>query len=384
MADPRREARRLLLEEHAALQRANLLFSIPSALALAVVMAFLAPVASVVVGTAVFMAFTAGGLVATSSPPAFDADDDDAARRLTRRLAAVNTVAGFVWAGFLLILLLPGATGGELLLAGVIPAVVLINMVEAAPVRASFLGFHVPFTVVTALGFALMADGSARWLALLLAALGLHALSMANTLGANARGRAELQVSHARVIDDLRTANRELDQRSSHDALTGLLNRAALEARMLEIHTSRATEDDPAVIFVDLDGLKPINDEYGHHVGDGIIITVARRIEEVAPEDALCCRLGGDEFVVVLSGGERTAEQVADELIAAIGRPVASLDGIGVTASVGIASYGPDEPDPGAAIRRADAAMYRAKAQGGDTWEAIGEEGGDTADLSRA
>ena len=170
-------------------------------------------------------------------------------------------------------------------------------------------------------------------------------------------------VWHVEDITDRRRTNEELAWRATHDDLTGLPNRALLMDR-LERALGRRTGG-VAVLFCDLDGLKGVNDRLGHDAGDRLLVAVAQRIAStLRPADTLA-RLGGDELVVVCEDIEpAAAEAVGGRVLDAI--TAAGLDSVAVpaTASIGLvlaaAGANPDQ-----VLRRADGAMYDAKAAGG-------------------
>ncbi|WP_250006565.1 GGDEF domain-containing protein [Actinoplanes sp. M2I2] len=165
----------------------------------------------------------------------------------------------------------------------------------------------------------------------------------------NERLLAELDSRMAEV----RELHDELRHRATHDALTGLANRSLLEQRLAE----HAPGDQVSVLLIDLDGFKPVNDSYGHHAGDQVLIAVAERLAAWTPETGLAVRLGGDEFAVLLPG-PATAEGLAPALEAPIMLP--GTADVVVGASVGVATGSPR--DAAHLLREADAAMYRAKA----------------------
>ncbi|WP_204742121.1 EAL domain-containing protein [Guyparkeria sp. SCN-R1] len=165
---------------------------------------------------------------------------------------------------------------------------------------------------------------------------------------------------------------------ATHDALTGLGNRSLFEDRLqhtVELTRRRATR--VAVLFIDLDEFKPINDSLGHAIGDKILIEVARRLEgQMRAEDTLA-RFGGDEFVTLLADidGEDEALMVAERLLPEIGRPYRIDEHeLYLSASIGIAISEPDIQNPGTLIQQADMAMYRAKQQGRNTCQIFNEE----------
>jgi diguanylate cyclase (GGDEF)-like protein len=167
-----------------------------------------------------------------------------------------------------------------------------------------------------------------------------------------------------------RQATEELRLRTLHDELTGLPNRTLLHDRLEQaVAKAKRSGGVAAVLFVDLDRFKTINDHHGHHVGDQTLVAVADRLRRaVRPADTLA-RLAGDEFVIVCEELQdaATAENVAKRIADALARPV-DLDGVGtvdVSASVGIAFAGRGTDLPEVILQDADAAMFEAKRGGG-------------------
>ena len=162
-----------------------------------------------------------------------------------------------------------------------------------------------------------------------------------------------------------------------HDHLTGLSNRTAFhEALTRALARARRHGRPNAVLFLDLDRFKLINDSLGHEVGDHLLIEVAERLRTcLRPEDVVS-RFGGDEFAVLLEdiAGNDDAIQVADRIIELLRQPLplASRE-IFLTTSIGIAVVRDGDSDPGELLREADQAMYRAKAAGGCRWELFDE-----------
>ena len=160
-----------------------------------------------------------------------------------------------------------------------------------------------------------------------------------------------------------------LNHRSLHDALTGLPNRTLFE-ELLEQGVARArrSHHQVAVLFIDLDRFKTVNDRYGHHVGDALLVAVAARMQSaIRPGDTLA-RLSGDEFVALCEDLPTPAagRAVADRILAALAVPFAVADRtLAVSASVGIAFSGPGQDIPEELLRDADFAMYQAKSSGG-------------------
>ncbi|MEO0972904.1 MAG: bifunctional diguanylate cyclase/phosphodiesterase [Pseudomonadota bacterium] len=160
-----------------------------------------------------------------------------------------------------------------------------------------------------------------------------------------------------------------------HDALTGLPNRLLFMDR-LDHAINRASRDNliGAVIFFDLDRFKVINDCLGHEAGDILLKEIAHRLRETTRAEDTAARFGGDEFTVLLENvvNHENAENVARKLLATFERPVA-LNGqtVRVTPSIGIALFRGNELEAGEIIRRADVAMYAAKAAGGATYHSL-------------
>ncbi|PPQ36123.1 hypothetical protein CH337_19770 [Rhodoblastus acidophilus] len=173
---------------------------------------------------------------------------------------------------------------------------------------------------------------------------------------------AELEGAHR----DAEIARKGAEAMALTDPLTNLPNRRALAAKLRAIGEGRGeAETSCALLIVDLDRFKPVNDLLGHMVGDLVLCAVSERLEQVVPRGGMVARLGGDEFAVVMSFAGRAnvdaARELADAIVAALRAPIAVVDHrVEIGASVGIAlSQG--EIDPVALLSSGDIAMYRAK-----------------------
>lgn len=165
---------------------------------------------------------------------------------------------------------------------------------------------------------------------------------------------------------------------AEHDSLTGLLNRSAFRLQMERaLKRARNTQELVALLFIDLDGFKKVNDTLGHAVGDDVLREVAWRISSSVRPSDIVARLGGDEFVVLLetpvdaTTADDISGRILSELTKAYGHtvslgslPIAELDMPQVGASIGVAMYTPQESHVDSLFKRADAAMYDAKRSG--------------------
>ncbi len=199
-------------------------------------------------------------------------------------------------------------------------------------------------------------DGAWRW----------HMSNAAALRGENGEVEAFLGIAHD--ITERRAMEERIRHLAQHDALTGLPNRALFFEHLEQaLRLAVRHGEKGALLFIDLDDFKPINDRLGHAAGDQVLVTTARRLLAGVRESDLVGRLGGDEFIALLhapAGGEE-ALSVARTLCRSLAEPL-TVEGetVAVTASIGIALY-PDHAKSGdALVRAADRAMYDAKAAG--------------------
>jgi diguanylate cyclase (GGDEF)-like protein len=184
-------------------------------------------------------------------------------------------------------------------------------------------------------------------------------------------GTAALTLQNHRTLVAMFRAERKARALAETDVLTGLPNRAGLLSRLQRLHGDEALWKTPtiALLFVDLDRFKAINDAHGHSAGDAALIALGRRIADAAAPH-FTCRLGGDEFVVMVEGGEVAfAATIARRVAAALGEPIHGIAPKPVVAggSVGIAFGTPGRFDSEQLLAEADAALYVAKRSGGET-----------------
>ncbi|MGQ7960749.1 EAL domain-containing protein [Pseudomonas sp. SP16.1] len=169
-------------------------------------------------------------------------------------------------------------------------------------------------------------------------------------------------------ISSLKHAQARLDHQAHHDPLTGLPNRLLFENRLRStLEGSRSDDQLGAVLFLDLDRFKQINDSLGHPIGDQLLKAIAERLTLQLREIDTVARLGGDEFIILLPGLQQAqdAEQVAQKLLACFAAPFhLESHEFFISASIGISLYPKDGTDVATLVKNADTAMYQAKAKG--------------------
>lgn len=194
-------------------------------------------------------------------------------------------------------------------------------------------------------------------------------LSVRNTVMVDCNSEGE-RVRVRGVIADItrqQEAEATIRKQAQYDALTGLPNRSLFNEQLRRrLEDTRRTGDELAVLILDLNGFKEVNDTLGHAVGDQLLQAIAGRLVAYMPERSTVARLGGDEFAVVLSPATaRSAASIAETIASCLQPPITVDDmTIQAGAATGIALYPSDGETPAALMRRADAAMYEAKQSG--------------------
>jgi diguanylate cyclase (GGDEF)-like protein/PAS domain S-box-containing protein len=206
-------------------------------------------------------------------------------------------------------------------------------------------------------------DGSWRWI-----------LCQVVAAGRDAQGRATHLVGTHTDINARKLAEERIREAALHDPLTGLPNRALVfEYCNHHLAAARRSHEHGALLFIDLDRFKPINDQHGHEVGDLVLQEAARRLQACTRGEDLVGRLGGDEFVIVLAhrdAGRHRAAVVAQHVIDNISRPfrIHALE-LSVSPSIGISFYPEHAADVSSLIHAADVAMYQAKQSGRGSYQ---------------
>ncbi|WP_137822394.1 bifunctional diguanylate cyclase/phosphodiesterase [Pseudomonas sp. D(2018)] len=249
------------------------------------------------------------------------------------------------------------------------PYVRLARAGAAVVMGVAIVGMH--YTGMAAANFPLgsicgaaVAGLDSRWLASLVIVVTLAILAIALLTSVL---DARLEARTAQLASSLERANQELTHLALHDNLTKLPNRTLLEDRIDQaIHKVNRNGGCFGLLFMDLDGFKPVNDAFGHHVGDLLLRDVAQRLREHLRAEDTLARIGGDEFVLLASLGEpNDAVTLASQLVALVGSvfEVAGQE-LRVSTSVGIALYPGDGATREELLMNADAAMYHAKGAG--------------------
>lgn len=246
------------------------------------------------------------------------------------------------------------------------------QLVAALLMGTAVCGMH--YTGMAAAGFAadsicLSADqmrgDSLGFLVTAASTLLLSLTMFTSMIDARMQGKAE------RLAASLQDANRELQQLAFRDPLTGLPNRLLFEDRV-DAAVQRCWRDGATlgVLFIDLDGFKPINDSLGHHAGDAVLREVGRRLLHCLRGTDTVARVGGDEFVVLLEGAADAmmVAQTAQRIIDALNESMVLVEGdVHLSCSIGVATYPVDGPREHL-LANADAAMYAAKRSGGSCY----------------
>lgn len=201
-------------------------------------------------------------------------------------------------------------------------------------------------------------DSGQRWVTI-------NVIPVAETKGGAVTG----VVSSVSDITDLKYHENQLEKMAHLDALTGLPNRRLLHDRMQQlVESARRKGKILAVCYLDLDGFKYINDNYGHKAGDGLLVEAASRFVNCVRAGDTVARLGGDEFVILLADieDETECESILNRILHSLSNPYTVAGNIesGITVSAGITLYPADDRDPDTLLRHADQAMYTAKRSG--------------------
>jgi diguanylate cyclase (GGDEF)-like protein/PAS domain S-box-containing protein len=189
----------------------------------------------------------------------------------------------------------------------------------------------------------------------------------------DSQGRLQHYVGAFSDISVLKEHEADLDRIAHYDMLTGVPNRRLLGDRLEQaIARAHRLGKSLAVCYLDLDGFKPINDQFGHEGGDRLLVEVARRLQAISRADDTVARLGGDEFVLLWNdiGHESECFLALDRILAEVSAPMTLGDvSVSVSASIGVTLYPDDKVDADSLLRHADHAMYSAKQLGKNRYQ---------------
>lgn len=280
------------------------------------------------------------------------------------RLAFIAEVLnGTAW-GAVTWLALPSSDLRQALLCVIVTGVMVAASLAAAQFRSLSLGYLVPYAALSITGY--LFSGGLFIAAIFLSIAFIFSVLMAaehrevhQSLVALIMKNSELLEELEQEHDALTKANQQLDAQAWTDSLTGLANRPAMATELTKrLEASATSGNQLSIAFLDLNGFKQINDTWGHHTGDQLLIAVARRLLTTAPEHALVYRLGGDEFVVLAPNPpQELGKIIADAFDSPL--PVGDRE-LHVDASIGVATAdGTTRADD--VLRHADRAVYRHK-----------------------
>jgi len=194
----------------------------------------------------------------------------------------------------------------------------------------------------------------------------------------NSQGEVENYIANYSDISQIKEAEAHITKLAHHDSLTGLLNRTSLEDRLQQALLSAERKGDKlAVLFLDMDRFKLINDTMGHHAGDEVLIKVARRLTKTLRESDIVARIGGDEFIIVLTDYSDFPALItlANTITTNLSEPyLVEKKRLICTPSIGISVYPEDGKDAETLMKNADAAMYDVKDKGRNSFKLFTQE----------
>ncbi|HEY1991426.1 MAG TPA: EAL domain-containing protein [Gammaproteobacteria bacterium] len=298
---------------------------------------------------------------------------DSAAWR--KRFLAGNVLSALGWGAAGVLLFPPGDVSHQLFLTMVVLGACAVSM----PALAADLGCYLLFLLPAALPQAahlIAGGGQIQFTAGIMSCVGI-ALLTRMAFGAHKRLVEQLNIRFAvsdiaeelrNEMADRRRAEEQLTQLANYDPLTGLANRTLCENKLgRAIVRARGGHAQLAVLFLDLDRFKTINDSLGHGIGDEVLKRVAQRLQRSITERDTVARLSGDEFILLIEDAEdrEDLQLLSDRILRVIGKPMLLGETeLRITASIGITLLAEDSPDVKSLLANADTALYRAKKLG--------------------
>lgn len=285
-------------------------------------------------------------------------------------------LSGLVW-GMVGLLIIDAPPMTVILVVTAIQAMVMGGVVTLATFIPAFFAFSIPATFPLIFIFTIAETTQDKVIAVYSVIFLLLMAAIAYRFNRSLRNAQRISFENEDLIQSLQAANekillqnKELDHVAHHDVLTGLPNRMLLAQRMQEaLERGHTTRTRIAVLYIDLDGFKAINDTLGHDAGDAALFSVSQRLSMAIRGADILARVGGDEFVILLSDldvlGEQVVEKVASKCLAVFEEPFAIQDQLcRLGASVGLAMSQNAADTPETLLTAADKAMYQAKLLG--------------------
>ena len=293
----------------------------------------------------------------------------EAAMRLAPAIQVGCAAAGLLWGLLALLPYAPEDLSTPLFVAFVLAGVTAGGATAMASELVAALAFQFTIFVLLALHLS-MSEGDATYQAMGFSAL-LYTLFMAvwtSRMHRNAVAAIHMRLDSTRREQELKDEEARYRDLAHHDTLTGLPNRLSLQVRMPELLAQAAADGlDVAVIYIDLDRFKDINDLRGHRCGDALLQSTARRLRDCVRATDLVVRMGGDEFIVATTDAQRTVQIVTlvERIAASLELPLLyEGEVLKISGSMGIAVYPEHGADTEQLLKNADIALYQAKATG--------------------
>lgn len=275
--------------------------------------------------------------------------------------------------------LLPDNSLEEALIMVILAGVCAGSVPAFAPIRRAALAFLIPAMLPLIVGFIATKDSIYIFLLLTFSVFFAYLLILAFKTHQLIRDSIQLQFENDALLIGLSEAKSQLEltnirlkQDATHDPLTHVANRSLFEANFEEAIRSAASEHKIlALLYLDLDGFKSVNDMYGHDAGDQLLLIVVARLKNILRERDIVSRLGGDELTIILENIEnvQAIADVAERVCTAISEPIMLKEAqVQVHASIGISIYPTDGDDMNTLLQIADRAMYYVKDHGGNNY----------------
>lgn len=340
--------------------------TVPTAVGFGVLMWFLAPSIGILLWIPAAMSTLGLWLVTLRRPVTVE---------WIRPAAALQVFGGAIW-GSLPLIAMPGDERWQLFMAAFGLGVQASSVLFAAQIRRLFYAFHIPNAALSVTGFLLFADGVGRWGTAMLGYAAVFAAGLSEIHHLTALSASTFSIRATRLADGLSAnsealseANQRLVTQARTDPLTSLANRFEFDRRLAQVldSTPPSAGSVVAVVMLDLDRFKWVNDALGHRVGDLLLVAVGRRLSSRLLPGEVLARFGGDELVALSPAVERGigGAELGRRLATAFDEPFV-IDGrrMDIRSSIGVADSSASS-DPGDLLRFADAALYQGKHQGG-------------------